>query len=181
MFSFILVALTVACKYLFGPVVSLSGFSPVLAIAVFSGLVVNKKEWLFVFPLLSLLISDLAIQLLYTQGLFEYPGFYADQWKNYMLLLTCAVPGLILKGRSHKALFTGALVSPTIYFLISNFMVWMQASESFYPKTAAGLMTCYTAALPFYKNSVLATLVFLPLVLVLFNYMSRKKAGVILA
>lgn len=180
-FSFVLVVLTLACKYFFGPVLSMSGFSPVLAIALFSGLVVNKKEWLFVFPLLSLFISDLAIQVLYTQGLFDYPGLYAGQWKNYVLLLACAIPGLIMKGRSHQAIFAGAIASPTVYFLVSNFMVWMQASETFYAKTAGGLMACYTAAIPFYKNSVLATLVFLPLVLVLFNYMSRKKAVLTLA
>lgn len=180
-FSLVLVALTLLCKYYFGPIPALSGFSPVLAIALFSGLVVKKKESIFLFPLVSLFVSDLVIQVLYAQGLFEYPGLYEGQWKNYLLLLGCAVPGLIMKGRNHKALIAGAIASPTVYFLVSNFMVWMQSSETFYAKSFSGLITCYTAAIPFYKNSLLATLVFLPVVLLLFNYVSRKKAVLTLA
>ena len=180
-FSLLLVAVTTACKYFFGPVLSLSGFSPVLAIALFSGMVIRKKEWLFIFPLVSLFLSDAIIHVLYQQGLFDYAGFYAGQWKNYLLLLSCTLLGWGLRGASHRTLLVGSVASPTVFFLLSNFMVWLNSSEAFYSKSMSGLMTCYAAGLPFYKNSLVATIVFLPLVLISFNYLTRKKASFTLA
>lgn len=180
-FSLLLVAVTSACKYFFGPVLSLSGFSPVIAIALFSGMVIRKKEWLFIFPLVSLFVSDAIIHVLYQQGLFEYAGFYAGQWKNYLLLLSCTLLGWGLRGTNHRNMIIGSLASPTVFFLLSNLLVWIQSSETFYAKSISGLLTCYAAGLPFYKNSLLATLVFLPLVLVSFNYLTRRKAAFTLA
>ncbi|NBY24925.1 MAG: hypothetical protein EBQ65_04355 [Chitinophagaceae bacterium] len=85
LFATLLVIITTACKYFFGPEIALSGFSPVIAIALFSGFVIRQKEWLFFFSLTSLFVSDLAIELLYQNGLFDYAGVYAGQWKNYAL------------------------------------------------------------------------------------------------
>lgn len=180
-FSSFLVAITTACKFFFGPELSMSGFSPVLAIALFSGMVIRKKEWLFLFPLISLFVSDVLIHVLHQQGLFDYAGIYAGQWKNYLLLLSCTLLGWGLRGANLGSMLVGSIASPTVFFLLSNLMVWMQSSEAFYAKTLSGLLTCYAAGLPFYKNSLLATIVFLPLVLVSFNYLTRKKAALTIA
>ena len=180
-FALILVTLTTACKFFFGPEIAFSGFSPVLAIALFSGYVFSKKEGLFVLPLLSLLLSDLFIQLLYQQGVFEYPGIYGGQWKNYLLLLSATLLGALIRGRSYQTLALGALSAPTFFFLLSNFMVWLSAAETIYARSMGGLITCYTAGLPFYRNSLLGTFVFLPVILFLFNYVERRKASLVLA
>lgn len=181
LFTLVLVALTMACKFFFGPEIAFSGFSPVLAIALFSGYVFQKKEGFFALPLLSLLLSDLFIQGLYQQGIFEYPGIYGGQWKNYLLLLSATLLGALLRGRSYRSLTLGALAAPTFFFILSNFMVWLAAAETVYPKTAGGLVICYTAGLPFYRNSLLGTFVFLPVILILFNYLERRKATLVLA
>jgi hypothetical protein len=176
-----LVAVTVACKWAFGSNISFSGFSPVIAIALFSGFVSREKNMSFLLPLLSLLISDAIIHFLYTQDLFAYAGFYSGQWKNYLILLGCTFIGWMMQGKSYSGLLGGAIAAPTMFFLISNFMVWLSASEAFYSKDVAGLMKCYTAGLPFYRNSLIATLVFLPLILVAYNLLTRKKNAVVLA
>jgi len=181
LFTLILVALATACKYFFGPDLDWSGFSPVIAIALFAGFIMKQRNLVFILPLLALFISDVAIQLLYTQGAFPYAGFYTGQWKNYLLLLSIALIGWALKGRSYSSLAIGGVLAPTVYFLISNFMVWQGTTEAVYPKTFNGLMTCYTAALPFYKNALIATLVFLPVILVVYNYMMRNKTELKLA
>jgi len=62
LFTIILVALATICKFFFGPSLSWSGFSPVIAIALFSGFIIKQKDAAFLFPLLAVLISDLAIQ-----------------------------------------------------------------------------------------------------------------------
>lgn len=176
LFTLILVALATACKFFFGPDLNWSGFSPVIAIALLAGFIIKQRNLVFILPLVALFISDLIIQLLYTQGAFPYPGFYDGQWKNYLLLMAVALLGSMLRGKSNGSLAIGAVVAPTVYFLVSNFLVWQGTTEAVYPKTFDGLITCYTAALPFYKNALIATLVFLPGILVLYNYMTRSKA-----
>jgi hypothetical protein len=180
-FTLILIGLATACKYFFGPDLAWSGFSPVIAIALFSGFIIKQKDNSFLLPLLALVVSDAVIQLLYTQDLFPYAGFYEGQWKNYLILLASTLIGWALKGRKYSSLAIGAVAAPTVYFLISNIAVWMSAGEATYAKSFSGLMTCLTAGLPFYKNSLIAMVVFLPIILVSYNYMTKRKAELVLA
>ena len=180
-FTVVLIALATACKFFFGPDLNWSGFSPVIAIALFAGLIIKQKDMSFMLPLLALFISDAVIQFLYSQDLFPYAGFYNGQWKNYLLLMGATFLGWVLKGRSNGSLIVGAIAAPTVFFLISNFMVWTGTSEAIYAKSFSGLITCYEAALPFYKNSLIATLVFLPVILLVYNYLTKKKAVLTLA
>jgi hypothetical protein len=179
-FTIFLAALATACKYFFGPDLNWSGFSPIIAIALFSGMIINQKDASFLLPLIALLLSDVAIQLLYKQGLFPYAGFYSGQWENYLTLLGCTLIGWLLKGKKYSSLGVGAIAAPTVFFLISNFSVWM-GSQVTYPKFFNGLMTCYEAGLPFYRNSLLATLLFLPVILLVYNYLVKQKAELRLA
>lgn len=180
-FTLILVVLATACKYFFGPDLAWSGFSPVIAIALFAGFIIKQKDMSFLLPLLALFISDVVIHFLYTQDLFPYAGFYNGQWKNYLILLSATLIGWLLRGKSNSSLIVGAIAAPTIFFLLSNFGVWLGSTETTYSKDFSGLMTCYTAGLPFYKNALIATLVFLPGILFMYNYMTRNKAVLTIA
>jgi hypothetical protein len=51
------------------------------------------------------------------------------------------------------------LAGPTSFFLISNGAVWIWGT--FYAKNFSGLLTCYAAGLPFYKNDLLSTALFI--------------------
>lgn len=175
LFTLILVALATACKFFFGPNLSWSGFSPVIAIALFSGMVIRQKNISFILPLLALFISDALIQVLYENGAFPYAGFYNGQWKNYTILLSATLIGWLLKGRTNLSLFAGAIIAPTVFFLLSNLNVWL-SQEVVYTKDFSGLMTCYTQGLPFYKNALMATLVFFPVILIIYNFLTRQRA-----
>jgi len=180
-FTLILVALATACKYFFGPDLNWSGFSPVIAIALFSGFIMKQKDMSFMLPLLALFISDAVIQLLYSMDLFPYAGFYGGQWKQYLILLGATFIGWALKGRNFSTLLAGAIAGPTVFFFVSNFLVWANSIEAVYAKSFSGLLTCYEAGLPFYRNSLIATLLFLPVILVAYNFITRKKAVLTLA
>ena len=175
LFILILIMFTTICKYYFGPEPGWSGFSPVIAIALFSGFILKERDKSFFLPLLALFISDVVIHILFKWGLFEYPGFYSGQLKNYLILLTATVIGWLLKGRNHASLLTGAIAAPTVFFLLSNFGVWLATTEAIYSKDFSGLMACYAAGLPFYKNALIATLVCLPGILFLYNYLTRNR------
>ncbi|MCY7311412.1 MAG: hypothetical protein LH619_11590 [Chitinophagaceae bacterium] len=180
-FTLVLVILATACKYFFGPDLDWSGFSPVIAIALFAGFIIKQKDMSFLLPLLALFISDAVIQFLYTQDMFPYAGFYSGQWKNYLILMVATLIGWALKGRSYTSLLAGTIAAPTVFFLVSNFMVWQATTEAVYAKSFSGLMTCYEAGLPFYRNSLIATLLFLPVILLVYNYLTKKKAVLTLA
>ena len=137
------------------------GFAPQFAIALFAGaLFVKDKKWAFAIPLISMFLSDLLYQALYINGLTDIQGFYTGQWKNYLLFTSLTCFGFLLRTRKPFQVLMAALASPTAFFLISNFMVWSGGGGLNRPKTFAGLMQCYADAIPFYGNSLIATVVF---------------------
>lgn len=158
------------------------GFAPQIAIGLFSGaLFVNNKKWAFIMPLLSIFLSDLLYQALYLNGMTNIQGFYDGQWLNYVLFAGTACFGFLVKTNKIGNIMLAALAAPTSYFLVSNFFVW--ASDRGFglnrPKTFNGLLLCYNDALPFYKNSLMATVVFAAVLFGTYylakNYFTRKE------
>jgi len=140
------------------------GFAPQIAMALFAGSVSKDKRFAFLFPILSLFISDLLYQFLYSQGLSTIKGFYHGQWENYLLIASITVIGFFINKNKIGQIFIGSLAGAVYFFLISNFMVWIgggwDINNQPYPRSFSGLMLCYSEALPFFKWSVLSTLLF---------------------
>lgn len=137
------------------------GFAPQFAIGLFAGaLFVKDKKWAFIIPLISMFLSDLLYQALYVNGLTEIQGFYSGQWQNYLLFTGLTCFGFLLRNGKPMQVLLGSLASPTTFFLVSNFMVWSGGGGLNRSKTLEGLIQCYTDALPFYGNSLIATVVF---------------------
>lgn len=139
------------------------GFAPQIAIGLFSGsLFIRDKKWAFALPLVSMFLSDLMYQVLYSYGFTPISGFYDGQWINYLLFAGVTCFGFLIKKGRIGNIIVASLAAPTTYFLISNFLVWV--SDRGYglnrPKTFNGLLLTYGDALPFYRNSVIATVVF---------------------
>ena len=140
------------------------GFAPQIAMALFAGSISKDKRFAFLFPILSLFISDLLYQFLYSQGLSTIKGFYSGQWQNYLLIASITIIGFFINKNKIGQIFVGSLAGAVYFFLISNFMVWIGGSWDInnqpYPRSFGGLMLCYSEALPFFKWSVLSTLLF---------------------
>jgi len=179
LFTILLIAVATLCKFFFAPKLEWSGFSPVIAIALFSGMIVKDRKSSFLLPLIALFASDVLIEIFYRVEWFPFAGFYKHQWVNYTLLLLVTLIGWALKGKNMVSLFAGAVIAPTVFFLLSNFSSWM--FMDLYPKTTAGLLQSYTAGLPFYKHALSATIVFLPLISFAYNYLTKNKTAVELA
>ena len=60
---------------------------------------------------------------------------------------------VFLKKISFTNVLITSLSSSLIFFVITNFGVWI--SGSMYPMDLQGLITCYVMALPFYKGTLL--------------------------
>ncbi|MEJ7739529.1 MAG: DUF6580 family putative transport protein [Chitinophagaceae bacterium] len=136
------------------------GFAPQIAMAVFAGAMINYKKWAFALPLFSMFLSDVIYQVLYTYGVMDMPGIYKGQLQNYLLFMGVTCLGFTMKRVTAISVFAYGLLAPTLFFLASNFLLWINGGGLQRPKTWAGLMQCYTDALPFYKGSLLAGVVF---------------------
>ena len=180
-FTLFLVGITVLAKFYLGPQPDWSGFSPVIAIALFSGMIIKEKNMSFLMPLLALFISDLVIQFLYKQGLFDYAGFFPGQWKYYVMLLASTLIGWLLKGRNAVSLLAGAFAAPTVFFLLSNFTVWALGDGVTYTRDTTGLLNCLAAGIPFYLRSLAATILLLPVIIVSYNYIMKQRTSILLA
>jgi len=114
----------------------------ITAVALFSGACLTRKWLAFLVPLLALFASDLVL------------GFYSHMEVVYGSFVLVVCVGLLLRRRRTPLPVAGAvLASSLLFFLITNFGVWWFGT--LYPKTPAGLLTCYIAALPFFQNTLL--------------------------
>ena len=116
-------------------------FSPVIAITLFGSLYFKDKNLAFVAPISIILSSDLIL------------GFIPNI-NTYLPLIFVYFFSKKINRMSILNLFIASL----IFFLTSNFGVWL--FSNWYPKSFAGLIMCYEAALPFFRNTLLSTLLF---------------------
>jgi hypothetical protein len=136
------------------------GFAPQIAMALFAGSVVKDRKYAFALPVLSMFISDLFYHLLYLNGAGIIPGFYSGQLTNYILFALLTVVGFFIREKNILSIIVGSLAGSSIYFLISNFLVWSGGGGLGRQKTLDGLLMCYNDGLPFYRTSIAATLFF---------------------
>lgn len=136
------------------------GFAPQIAMALFAGSVIRSRSYAFLLPLLSMFIGDLVFEGLFAAGLAPYGGFYSGQLTNYLLFAGLTVVGFFIRSNKAWQIGLGAFAGPTIYFLVSNFLVWLGGGGYHHPKTMQGLLMTYTDGIPFYNGSLYATVVF---------------------
>ncbi len=135
-------------------------FTPVAAMALVGGAYLDKR-FAFIVPVAAMALSDWFI------------GFHSLMPFVYVSFLITGFIGLWLAERK-KAIYVAAasFVSSLLFFVITNTGVWM-LSTSLYPKTVEGLMTCYIAAIPFFRNSLLGDLVYTAMLFAVFEGITR--------
>ena len=129
-------------------------FTPVLAIALFSGMYISNKFLAFITPALILIISDAIL------------GFYSGAlmfsvYGSYALIVGL---GILSQGPFKPLKLLGTSVSAAvIFFLVTNFAVWFLSGSIegglVYEKSLVGLWECYVAALPFFRSTLISTVI----------------------
>ena len=139
----------------------LPNFAPITAMALFSGVYLNRR-YAFLVPLGALLLSDYL--LLYINPFSAHPFnfehiqplsvlFYSSMWAVYGSFALSAVVGLWLK--NHKS--AGNVILATAlcavqFFLITNAAVWL---GGMYDRSLLGLWESYVAGIPFFRGTLL--------------------------
>ena len=131
--------------------------TPIAAMALFGAAYFNRKL-LFVIPVLALFVSDLLVNnILYSSYYQHFVFFYQGAFFVYLSFFLIAGLGVfLLKKIAVKNIILSSLLASTLFFLISNFGVWM--TGTMYPHTFGGLIACYTMAIPFFGNTLLGDL-----------------------
>jgi hypothetical protein len=76
------------------------------------------------------------------------------------LLVSDSILGFYVRNHaSPTKIITVTVLSSLLFFIITNFGVWLLGT--IYPKTAAGLLMCFTAALPFFRNTLLGDMLYM--------------------
>jgi len=128
--------------------------TPIGAMFLFSGATFKRRLDSLLVPLAALIISDYAVIHILYGGRFSWINPYT--WTGFLLV---GLIGWILRNRiSYTSIIAGSLAGSVVFFLVSNFGVWM--GGKLYPMTSSGLAACYIAGLPFFRNTVIGDLVF---------------------
>jgi len=151
----LLLVTTIGTRFLSLP----PNFSPLGAFALFGGAYISHKWGRYVLPLLMIWVSDIIItNVIYSEYVDGFTLFYKGSLVNYFAFASIVFVGAMIKKKNQLTVIIGATASSVLFFIISNFGVW--AFSEMYPNTINGLVSCFTFALPFFKNSLVSTLLF---------------------
>ncbi|MCK4870143.1 MAG: hypothetical protein KAS93_03440 [Gammaproteobacteria bacterium] len=128
-----------------------ANLTPTINLSLFAGKQLSKGMAITV-TLIALLLSDIALAYFYNYPVFGYWTLF-----SYSALAIIALVGTRINGLKNRSnLLFYVLFSSLGYWIWTNFGAWLLTPA--YTKDAAGLATCYTAALPFLRNAMLGDL-----------------------
>ena len=143
---FIVSAIVIAAIYRLIP--HIPNFTPIAAMALFGGASIQRKALAFIIPMTAMFCSDLLI------------GFHSTILAVYLCFaISVGIGMLISKKMNAVSIITASVASSIIFFVITNAAVWFTGMVG-YPMNFAGLVSCYAAALPFFRTEIMGTLVF---------------------
>jgi hypothetical protein len=135
-----------------------------------------RRSWReMIGPLAALMATD------YVLTVFAY--HYNFVWQSYVITwiwyaAAMALGWILLRNRTtFLRVASGVVLGSTSFFVVSNFAVWI--ASNMYPHDASGLLACYVAAIPFYRNDLISTAIVAGLAFgipVLVRRMSRAQA-----
>jgi len=147
--------------------------APLAAMALLGGMYLGRRYALWV-PLIILALTDLALNV--QMG---YPILYWPRVFDYGAFVLVGLLGLWTRERKVGSKIGAALATPFLFFLISNFAVWLfglNLANEHYQKTWAGLLDCYAAGLPFLRGTMIGDWAFMA-VFALAAMLVRQAAG----
>ena len=136
----------------------LPNFSPEIVFALYLGMKYSKALALLMILLIAA-ISDLLL------------GWGFGSWAlfTYSALLTIGWIGMCSKNHYGKKFIINAGGVTVAYWLWTNFGVWL--IENIYPHTLTGFIACYSMALPFLTNSLMASIAWSIIIILCENYL----------
>jgi hypothetical protein len=118
--------------------------TPVGAAALFAGARLPLPVAIGV-PLATMIASDLVI------------GMHSLWWATWGACVLAVLVGTLLRRRRGVGVVTAATIGGSaVFFVLTNAAVW--AEGLLYPRTIEGLVACFVAAIPFWRNELIGDL-----------------------
>ncbi len=121
-------------------------FSPIMAIALFSGVYFTEKKLAYLLPMAAMLISDIFL------------GLHWDMFAVYASFAIIVALGSSMKKIAVSSVVLNSLAGAVIFFIVTNLSVWM--TSGMYSYNFAGLLSCYEMAVPFFRNTLASSLIY---------------------
>lgn len=133
-----------------------ANFTPVGAISIYATKKFGWKKSIFI-TLTALAISDIFLGF----------GFYTPS--VYIGFVAYAMFQIVFKKFKLSPIYS-TVCGSTTFFLITNFSVWL---GPWYEHNISGLISCFTLALPFYRNMLVGDMGFLALIFSLEYFVNK--------
>jgi len=133
-------------------------FTPILSFALLSGVYSKNNLGIFI-PISIMLLSDMFLG-----------SHDVIIWVYSSLFVIYLIGYYFIKNISFKNVLLGAMIGSFIFFVLTNLGVWFIG----YPKTIDGLITCYVAAIPFYKNTFLSAIIYTSVIHTAYIFLSKN-------
>lgn len=133
-------------------------FTPTIALALFGGVYLPRKYTIIV-PLLFMLVSDLVI------------GFHDTMLYTWGSVVLISLIGLAIRKYNKFSTFLFASVgSAVLFFVVTNLGAW----PTLYPMTWQGLTECFVAAIPFFRNTFVSTILYSVILFGAYELIARR-------
>ena len=148
-------------------------FTPVEAIALFGGAYFTNRRMAFAVPLLAMLCADLVIAT-------TLPRAWIGDWLGtlpavYGCIALTVFGGFALSKRISAFRVTGyAFASAVMFFLVTNFATWLMAHAGAGEACTQSLTSCYVAGIPFFRGTLVGTLLWSAILFGGFELMKRR-------
>jgi hypothetical protein len=178
MLAYLFIALAFGVRFLLAiPAISaVMNFTPLGAALLFFGANRPKKEWA---PIVAVaLIVDMVLTTQVYHLPLRWDFFASAAYYPIALFIGSLLKEGLHDGRGALKIAGGAISGSLVFFVTSNFVAWLGLTQM-YTRDVAGLVNCYVAAIPFFRNTFFGDLVYSFVMFgtpVAIAAMQRKKA-----
>lgn len=159
--GFIFIALLILIGGLLRLLPTPPNVAPIAAIALLGAAYINNRYLALFLPLIALLISDLVLQITFAAGIQPFKGFHPLMPFVYGGFILIVLAGRqLLKKITFPRLLGGSLAASLIFFIVTNFGVWLMGGGVIYTYSFGGLIATYIAAIPFFHYTLIGDLLF---------------------
>ena len=141
--------------------------TPMTSLCLFAGAKLSRT-WAILVGLLSIIISDILLSLIYGYPMFGYWSFFSYTGFGAIVLL-----GSRLNSSPKTTKLFGFVICSTLgFWLWTNFGSWLLTP--YYTKDFAGMFTCYFAAIPFLRNALLGDIIWAVVIFGLYKKLAQR-------
>lgn len=152
-----------------------ANFTPVGAMAIFSGTYFKPTWKAYILPIGILLLSDMVVNKILLN---TYNPFYSGVWATYLAFILITWLGTKIKNVNLFSVLLASLSGVIIHWLITDIQPWLSSTPAdgmfYYTKNLSGYLKSLYMAIPFEVNFLQGTLLFNCILFGAFEWLQKQ-------